>query len=145
MKRGIAVLICTCLLSTQLQAIEWSPKQRWAMRIIGVGLVGVGFVARNNESLNNQRADGTISQFNASHPNKAAQGYLNDQFNAVAQQSEYQRSANAWSIAKNASWGTAGLLFTMSFIPNTWTRPAENGTGVMVGYDLKVGGKTKKK
>jgi len=144
MKRAGTIALCLSFLAAQSFAIEWTPKQRWTMRVLGAGFVGLGFLARNNESVNNQRADDTINQFNSTHSNSAP-NFLNDQFSAVGQQSAYQRTANAWSIAKNASWGMAGLLFTISAIPNSWTRPVERGDGVIIGYDVRVGGKTEKK
>jgi len=102
-----------------------------------MGLVGLGFFARSNESDYNQKADNAMSDFAASHSSRQGAGSPNDQFGALALQSSDERSANAWNLGKNASWGTAGLLFTISIIPNTWIKPVDNGNGVMVGYEVK--------
>jgi hypothetical protein len=139
MKKVASALMCLVLLTPSANAVSLTKKQRWLMRIAGAGLVGVGFFARTQESSYSSKADDTMNNFNATHTNKQASSYINDQFNAVAQQSAYQQNASAWNIGKNASWGTAGLLFTMSIIPNTWTRPTENGDGAVVGYQWKMG------
>jgi len=141
MKKTALLLLALSLAVPNLHAAALSKKQRWAMRVIGIGLVGAGFVARNNEAINNQKAQDAVS--NISLANRQNPAFLQQEFNAIADQSSDQKNANAWSIGKNASWGMAGLLFTTSFIPDTWIKPARNGQGVMVGYEIKMGGKEK--
>ena len=143
MKIKTTVFLCLVLAgfsaAPNAQALELTRRQRWLFRALGVGLVGVGFIARSNEEAANRRADAAMADFLASHQNSQVPGFRNDQFDAVAAQSAHQRNANAWSIGKNASWGMAGLLFTASLVPNSWLRPAESGQGATIGYDIHWG------
>ena len=141
MKKALAFALALSVSVPPAYAVSWTPKQRWIMRILGVSFIAVSFVARNNESVNNEKADNVMQEFSSSHTNKQAPNYLSEQFNAVARESEFRRSANAWSIGKNASWGLAGVLLTISFIPNAWTRPVGRGNGILIGYNLKIGSK----
>jgi hypothetical protein len=102
------------------------------MRFAGIGLVGVGLLAQSQANDYDSKASDVMSNFNASHSPGGA-NYTRDQFNAVAQQSAYQKDSNAWDIGKSASWGAAGLLITASFIPDAWIGPADNHDGVIVG------------